>query len=56
MDDTVWPEIIQVRDGEDGTTPLVEAYIGCSRCGRELSADFTFCPKCGGLVLWKEAE
>ena len=56
MDDTVRPEIIQVRDGENGTMALIEAYIGCSRCGRELSSDFAFCPRCGGLISWEEAE
>lgn len=56
MDDTVKPEIIQVRDGENGTMSLIDAYIGCSRCGRELSADFSFCPRCGEYIEWNEDE
>lgn len=54
--ETVRPEIIQVRDGENGTMSLIDAYIGCPRCGRELSADFSYCPDCGGRIDWDEDE
>ena len=54
--ETVRPDIVQMRDERDGTMALLDVYIGCSECGRELHADFSYCPNCGGRIDWNEGE